>query len=160
MTEPWYIILDIDGVLITTPLWKPDALHKDGYSDFNETCVRNFNKLASTVTIEVMLSSSRRKTKTLAEFRQIFDNRGIEATVTGFIPVLADATHKSEEIKAYLEETKVRNYLIIDDDLSLNDLPPHIRKNCIFTTYARGFDEQALAQAREVIKAKCVRQGL
>jgi hypothetical protein len=160
MTEPWYIILDMDGVLITTPLWKPDTLHKDGYSDFNETCVQNFNKLASMVAVEVMLSSSRRKTKTLEEFRQIFDNRGMKAILTGFIPVLATTTTKSEEIKAYLEETKVKNYLIIDDDLSLNDLPTHIRENCIFTTYARGFDEQALAQAREVIKAQCVRQGL
>ena len=39
------ILLDLDGVLITTPNWKPDEIHCDGYSVFNKVAVANLNGL-------------------------------------------------------------------------------------------------------------------
>jgi len=39
------LILDLDGVLITTPIWKADEIDSDGYSKFNMNCVQNLNKL-------------------------------------------------------------------------------------------------------------------
>jgi len=34
------LILDLDGVLITTPSWKADEMDADGYSKFNENCIK------------------------------------------------------------------------------------------------------------------------
>ena len=63
------LLLDIDGVLITTPPWKQDVIHNDGYSEFNETNVANLNKLLSKIdNVEIWLSSTRRLKKRLAEF--------------------------------------------------------------------------------------------
>ena len=47
------ILLDLDGVLITTPPWKQDELHDDGYSNFNYLAVDNLNKLLSIADAEL-----------------------------------------------------------------------------------------------------------
>jgi len=59
------LILDLDGVLITTPSWKADNIHSDGYSDFNKDCVINLNKLLLVENFEIWLSSMRRTTKNI-----------------------------------------------------------------------------------------------
>ncbi|MEN7550088.1 HAD domain-containing protein [Rapidithrix thailandica] len=71
------IILDLDGVLITTPSWKPDEIHIDGYSEFNRNAVRNLNKLLEEVDAELWLSSTKRMNQSLEKFKEIFASRNI-----------------------------------------------------------------------------------
>jgi len=66
------ILIDIDGVFITTPAWKSDILHTDGYSDFNAQAVENFNELISKTNAELWLTSSRSINKSLKELNEIF----------------------------------------------------------------------------------------
>ena len=40
-----FVLLDIDGVLVTTPPWKSVELLSDGFMKFNETAVKNLNLL-------------------------------------------------------------------------------------------------------------------
>lgn len=51
------LILDLDGVLITTPTWKADEIDSDGYSKFSRNCVSNLNRLLATANFEIWLSS-------------------------------------------------------------------------------------------------------
>lgn len=72
------LILDIDGVLITTPPWKADQMDTDGYSKFNHDCVENLNELLTIEDYNIWLSSTRRMVKTLDEFNSIFEHRKIK----------------------------------------------------------------------------------
>lgn len=139
------LILDLDGVLITTPSWKPDEIHIDGYSCFNTTCAKNLNSLLQVANFEIWLSSSRRKTKTLEEFNAIFRNRGIEYTISGFLPIHPDRLSRKDEIELFIEQQSFTNYLIIDDDKSLHDF--HEKKKLILTEYMKGFTERELMEA-------------
>lgn len=80
------VILDLDGVLITTPNWRPDNLHDDGYSDFNQECVVNFMDLLSLMPpdTQLWLSSSRRTTKTVEKFDTIFAKEVSESPLPVF----------------------------------------------------------------------------
>jgi histidinol phosphatase-like enzyme len=49
MNNALVLFLDLDGVLITTPAWKPDEIDSDGYSKFEQSCVDNLNQLLETV---------------------------------------------------------------------------------------------------------------
>lgn len=147
----WYIILDIDGVLITTPLWKPDKIHADGYSDFCEKCVQNLNTLTDQSEAKLIISSSRRKQKTLDELNTIFANRGVIKKITGIIPFSAEPKSRLDELTAYITDTGLENYLIIDDDSSLYQLPTSMRQQCVITTYALGFNEAALIAAQAIL---------
>ncbi len=146
------LILDLDGVLITTPIWKADEIDSDGYSKFDEDCVTNLNKLLSKREFEIWLSSTRRTVKTLTEFNQIFRNRNIQKQICGFLPEYQECKTRKDEITRFLEEFKISDFLIIDDDKSLNGLDENHKKKLILTELHRGFDNEKFELAIEQIK--------
>ena len=141
------IILDLDGVLITTPSWKADLVHLDGYSAFNEKCVDYFNLLETNA--EIWLSSTRRTRKSLVEFKEIFKNRNVFKDLTGFIPNIQ--RNRNEEIKYFLELNKnIKNYLIIDDDITLSGY--YSNKEWTQTLPLLGFTNEKYLEASKIIK--------
>ncbi|WP_299889999.1 HAD domain-containing protein [uncultured Lacinutrix sp.] len=145
------MILDLDGVLITNPSWKADQIHSDGYSEFNKSCVENFNQLLSLSDFDIWLSSTRRTVKTLAEFNVIFENRGIKNDIVGFLPEYVNCKNRKEEILKFIAEFKISNFLIIDDDKSLNGLNNEIKENLILTELTKGFNSEKLKEASQKI---------
>jgi hypothetical protein len=143
------LLLDLDGVLITTPPWKTDLLHADGYSDFNPVCVQQLNTLLAATSSEIWLSSSRRKAKTLEEFNLIFKNRGIQQTIVDFLPVYPFNYSRKKEIEAFLAFQQPDKYLILDDDKSLNGLAPVHKNRLVLTNSLQGFSKKKLAEAIE-----------
>ncbi|WMI68198.1 HAD domain-containing protein [Mangrovimonas sp. YM274] len=147
-----YLVLDLDGVLITTPPWKPDQIASDGYSEFNKSCTENLNRLLTLVEFKIWLSSTRRTTKTLTEFNTLFKNRGIKTQITGFLPQYAECKNRKEEILKFLTEFKISDFLIIDDDKTLNGLENTIKNKLILTELTKGFNSEKLKEATEKIK--------
>lgn len=147
-----HLILDLDGVLITNPSWKADQIHSDGYSEFNESCVENLNRLLTLAEFDIWLSSTRRTMKTLTEFNLIFKNRGIEKQIAGFLPEYANCRNRKEEVLNFITELKLSDFLIIDDDKSLNELESGIKEKLILTELMKGFNSEKLKEATEKIK--------
>ena len=147
-----YLILDLDGVLITTPSWKPDPLNSDGYSDFQKSAVGNLNQLLDSAEFEIWLSSSRRTQKSLMEFNNIFANRGINQVINGFLPELPVKSSRLDEIQNFLGTLNSSNYLIIDDDKTLGDLKPKQKNSWIQTEPLIGFNQEKLSEALRQIK--------
>ncbi|WP_338815603.1 HAD domain-containing protein (plasmid) [Bernardetia sp. Wsw4-3y2] len=146
------IILDLDGVLITTPTWKADEMDFDGYSVFNKKCVENFNKLTEDLECELWLSSTRRMNKTLQEFREIFINRNIKTEIKGFLPNGDYQISRRKEIEAFLSHEPINNFLILDDDSSLHNLDEKYKKYWVQTSLLVGFNSEKLKQAQEIIE--------
>ncbi len=146
------LILDLDGVLITTPAWKTDKISSDGYSEFNMNCVNNLNKLLQKFDFEIWLSSTRRTVKTLAEFNRIFKNRNIKSAIKGFIPEYYECNTRKEEILRFVAEFEIEQFLIIDDDKSLNELDEKHKGKLILTELQKGFDSEKFQLAIKKIK--------
>ena len=141
------LILDLDGVLITTPPWKPDEIMEDNYSKFNEECVKNLNSLLSLFPTSIWLSSTRRLNKTLEEFNQIFQTRKIKNSIEGFLPNNTDLKTRKQEVESFIKQNNLKNYLIIDDDKSLNELDSKIKKQLVQTTFLQGFNKEKLEES-------------
>ncbi|MEO0505721.1 MAG: HAD domain-containing protein [Bacteroidota bacterium] len=148
-----FLILDIDGVLITNPPWKADQILSDRYSEFNETCVGNLNELLNVAEFDIWLSSTRRMKKNLVEFNEIFGNRGIKQKLKGFLPEYADCKNRKEEVLKFITEFGPTDFLIIDDDKSLNGLTESLKRKLILTELTKGFDSQKLQEAVEKLKS-------
>lgn len=146
------LILDLDGVLIITPPWKADRIHLDGYSDFNEVCVNTLNQLLSQTNFEIWLSSSRRAVKTLTEFNQIFSNRGIDREIVGFLPEYIDCNNRKEEIVRFIQEFKISEFLIIDDDKSLGGIADNLKPYLVMTELTKGLDKEKFEEAIEKMR--------
>lgn len=152
MVKKTVLILDLDGVLITTSPWKPDEIHPDGYSDFNAESVKNLNDLLQFANFEIWLSSTRRTVKSLEEFNQIFKNRNIEGEIIGFLPSHKHRLSRREEIEYFIEQRKLVDYLIIDDDKSLNGLVDKSR--LVLTELLVGFNREKLIEAKRKLQVK------
>lgn len=151
MKERILLILDLDGVLITTPAWKPDDLHKDGYSKFNKVCIDNFNQILKAGSFDIWLCSTRRLGKQIEEFNQIFKARKINQSITGFLPENVHCKNRKEEIETFLKVHKPKQYLIIDDDKSLNGLPESIKTHLILTSFLKGITIDNVNQALDIL---------
>lgn len=147
-----HLILDLDGVLITNPTWKADRIDSDGYSEFNKSCIENLNGLLTLAEFNIWLSSTRRTVKTLTEFNLIFKNRGIKNEIVGFLPEYPNCVNRKEEVLEFIAEFKVSEFLIIDDDKSLNGLESGIKEKLILTELTKGFNSEKLKEATEKIK--------
>jgi hypothetical protein len=145
------LILDLDGVLITTPTWKKDVMHADGYSDFNESCVMNLNQLLANYPITIFLSSTRRTVKTLDEFNAIFQNRSIKQKIEGFLPLYENKTRKGE-LEQFVADKGLKDFIIIDDDKSTLGLPVEIKQKLVHTNLLDGFTEEKLEEAIQIIQ--------
>lgn len=148
------LFLDLDGVLITTASWKADEIDSDGYSKFSPKLVMNLNKLLHTENFEIWLSSSRRLNKSLEELNEIFKTRNISKSIKGLLPYFPPLKNRKEEIERFVKENKIEDYLILDDDKSLNGLPIPMKEKLVLTQYMKGFNEEKLSEALNKIKTK------
>ena len=144
------ILLDLDGVLITTPPWRMDYIDEDGYSKFKSDAVNNLNILTQQVDAELWLISGRRKKRSLEEFNIIFKNRSIIKDLSGMVPVYFEYIPRIEEFKSFIEDESIKNYLLIDDDGSLEGLDD--KSFWVKTHPLIGFTEEKLFEAIEKIK--------
>jgi len=139
------IILDLDGVLITTPSWRRDELESDGYSKFNSIAVDNFNELTDDLNFELWLISDRRRTKKNEELNQIFKNRNIKKQIDGIVPIYGYISRK-EEFEKFIAENNFDNFILIDDDSSLEGLSD--KDSWIKTKPLIGFCEENLNETK------------
>lgn len=144
------ILLDLDGVMIITPPWKKDDIHIDGYSAFDEQAVKYLNKFLSVTDAELWLISARRRGYTLEQFNVFFKNRKIDKELSGMVSSYFEYIPRIEELKSFLEDERFDNYLLIDDDSSLEGLDDKsfwVKINSLI-----GFNEEKLNEAIEKIK--------
>ncbi len=149
------IFLDIDGVLVTTPPWKPCDLLEDGFAKFNSDAVNNLNKIISkTNNALIILTSSHRDRYNNEEWDNIFIKRGVLITLT-FKLNPSNKLNRAEEISNYINENNiVDEYLIIDDDKSLHGLSKNIKNRCIVTKSLIGLDENDVDRALQILNGK------
>ena len=71
------VLLDIDGVLVTTPGWRISEQHMDGFLKFNDRAEKNLTRLISETNATIVLTTTHRITYSVEKWKEIFNNRGI-----------------------------------------------------------------------------------
>lgn len=129
------ILLDLDGVMITTKPWESDFLLEDGFAQFSEKAVIKLNKLLEETGYDIVLTSARRYSVSIDEMNEFFKTRGINGTIIEYLPLynLDLRWDRYNEIIAFLLLNRPENYLIIDDDKSLAKLNSFVGEKWIKT---------------------------
>jgi hypothetical protein len=146
------VILDLDGVLITTPPWRQDEMCEDNYARFKSDAVNNLNVLLNEADAELWLISGRRKRKSLEEFNIIFKARNISKELSGMVPVYFEYIPRIEEFKDFINDESIKNFLLIDDDTSLDGLEEDLKNFWVKTHPMIGFSKEKLEEALQKIK--------
>ena len=123
------ILLDLDGVLITTPAWRAVETEPDGFFKFNARATTNLAALLAATHAAVVLTTSHRLTYSLAQW-------------TAFL------------IAAWVAQPGApANYVVLDDDLSLHGLPLAIKNRCVITKPLLGLDADAAQRALHILRS-------
>jgi hypothetical protein len=109
------VFLDIDGVLAPIRRW-------DRYGDLDSACVRVLNEIVARGGADVVVSSTWRYGKTIAELQAMLDAEGFTGRVLDKTPTGAPGADRGEEIAAWLAEHAVDGYVIIDDHADMGEL--------------------------------------
>ena len=102
------VFLDIDGVLAPIRRW-------DRYGDLDPACIQVLNEIVARSGADVVVSSTWRHGKTVAELQEILGAEGFTGFVLDKTPTGAPGADRGEEIAAWLTEHAVGGYVIIDD---------------------------------------------
>ena len=121
------IFLDIDGVLAPIRRW-------DRYGDLDPMCVRVLNEIVARAGADVVVSSTWRYGKTVAELQEMLEAQGFCGRVVDVTPTGAPGTARGDEIAAWLAEHEISGYAIVDDHGDVGDL----RARLVVTQPAHG----------------------
>jgi len=102
------IFLDIDGVLAPIRRW-------DRYGDLDRACVEVLNEIAARAGADVVVSSTWRHGRSVAELQEMLRAQGFTGRVVGKTPTGAAGAARGDEIAAWLAANPVAGYVIIDD---------------------------------------------
>ena len=113
------IFLDIDGVLAPIRRW-------DRYEDLDPACIQVLNEIVARGEADVVVSSTWRYGRTVAELQQLLDAHGFTGSVVDKTPTGAPGAGRGEEIAAWLAEHAAGGYVIIDDHVDMGPLRAHL----------------------------------
>jgi hypothetical protein len=113
------IFLDIDGVVAPIRRW-------DRYGDLERACVEVLNEIASRGDADVVVSSTWRHGKSVAELQDVLEAAGFTGSVVDKTPVGAPGSARGDEIAAWLAENAVTGFVIIDDHVDMGGLADHL----------------------------------
>ena len=146
------LFLDIDGVMVPAKGWKNPELLSDGFAAFSVKAVNVLQNLISEDTT-VMLTSSHKSNYSIGEWKDIFSKRNIHIEKIKLLDRNIDNLGRKDEIERWFHLNNTHeDFLIIDDEKSLNSLPEYLKRNLILTSPLIGLTNEHLANASNIKK--------
>lgn len=144
------LFLDIDGVMVPAKSWKPAELLNDGFLAFSDKATHVLQSIVTSDTT-VILTTSHKSNFTIEEWGVIFRNRGLNIPNIRTLDKNVDNLNRREEIERWFINNNVNeNFVILDDDSSLNDLPEYLKQKLVLTNTQIGLVESHIQTIIEV----------
>lgn len=144
------IFLDIDGVMIPAKGWKSPELLSDGFPAFSEKASAVLRSLVSEADT-VILTSSHKSNYSSDEWKEIFRKRGINIeNIKCLDQNIQNLSRKDEILRWFNGSYSDNQFIIIDDDKSLNSLPESFKRNLILTSSYIGLSAQHLEEIKTI----------
>lgn len=138
------IFLDIDGVMVPAKSWEKPKLLVDGFFEFSSAAVGVLQQIITEDTT-IMLTTSHKSRYSMEEWKRIFYSRGISVNQIKSLDKSDFSVSRKDEILNWFQFNTIHEeFIIIDDDKSLNSLPPYLKDNLILTSATIGLTENQL----------------
>jgi hypothetical protein len=135
------VFLDIDGVLAPIRRW-------DRYGELEPACIEVLNEIVASARADVVISSTWRHGRTIAELQAMLEAKGFTGRVVDKTPTGAPGAERGDEITAWLAEHAMGGgYVIIDDHVDMGEL----RTELVLTHPGRGLQPADAPRAIEIL---------
>ena len=148
--------MDIDGVMAPAKSWQRPDILEDGFVDFSSKAVRVLQDiLAQNTDTTIILTTSHKSRFSLSQWKIIFERRGLNVNK---LESLNDNTNfqsrKVEILNWFVSNDIHEDFIIIDDDKSLNDLPKFYKDRLVLTSTLIGLNEVHWAQIQAIVSTQ------
>ena len=148
------IFLDIDGVMVPARGWKSPELLNDGFPEFSSKAISVLQNLLSEATT-VLLTTSHKSRFTIEEWKNIFQKRGLKIDRLESLTDNVNSLSRKDEILNWFNLNNVTDeFIIMDDDKSLNDLPPFLKNRLILTSSLIGLTDNPLCEIKNILSQR------
>lgn len=127
------ILLDIDGVMVPAKSWEAPEFLEDGFYKFNQNSTNVLNKMLKEIKASIILTSSHKSTYNNLEWGDIFKLRATDVHIDRLADNILNLSRCGEINNWITNHTFIKNFVIIDDDKSLDKLTS-VNKNKLFLT--------------------------
>lgn len=144
------ILLDIDGVMIPATPWKRPEILEDNFMAFSVQAVKALDKIILSTSADILLTTSHKDSFDLSQWQEIFKKRNI--IVNKIYKLKKNNLHlsrKDEILNWYDSQKDETNFVILDDDKSLNALPSFLKEKLIQTSATVGLTNYLAEEAIE-----------
>jgi hypothetical protein len=149
------ILLDIDGVMVPGNSWKKPEFLDDGFPAFSNRASSALQKIISETSADILLTTSHKSNYSIEEWITIFNLRGIKIKNIYSLPENKAHLSRKEEIMNWITSSnELPDFIIIDDDKSLNGLPKFVKNKLIQTNASIGLTIDLINEALEIIADK------
>jgi hypothetical protein len=149
------ILLDIDGVMVPGNSWKKPEFLDDGFPAFSNRASSALQKIISETSADILLTTSHKSNYSIEEWITIFNLRGIKIKNIYSLPENKAHLSRKEEIMNWITTSnELPDFIIIDDDKSLNGLPKFVKNKLIQTNASIGLTIDLINEALEIIADK------
>jgi HAD domain in Swiss Army Knife RNA repair proteins len=115
----------------------------DRYGDLDPACVAVLDEIAARAGADVVVSSTWRYGRGVAELQAMLEAEGFRGRVVDTTPIGGPGATRGDEIAAWLAAHAVDGYVIIDDHLDMGALDTHL----VLTNPSRGLQPPDAARA-------------
>ena len=146
------IFLDIDGVMAPAKSWQRPDILEDGFVDFSSKAVSVLQDvLAQNADTTIVLTTSHKSRFSLSQWKIIFERRGLNVNKLESLNDNTDFQSRKVEILNWFASNDIHeDFIIIDDDKSLNDLPTFYKDRLILTSSLVGLNESHRADIQDI----------
>jgi hypothetical protein len=148
------ILLDIDGVLVPANSWKKPEFMEDGFPVFNLKSVNALQRIISTTNASVLLTTSHKTKYNISQWKDLLKSRGINPKKIHRLNTDSLQMSRKDEILEWYSERHLPNeeFVIIDDDKMLNDLPDYLKRNLVLTSPSVGLTDDLADDAISILQ--------
>lgn len=150
------IFLDIDGVMVPAKSWQRPEILEDGFVAFSSKAVQVLKEVLSQNTNAcIMLTTSHKSRFSHSEWIEIFQRRGLNVNQLNSLVENTELLSRKEEILNWFNTNEIQeDFIIIDDDKSLNDLPKFFKDRLVLTSSLVGLNESHTADIQAIVSTQ------
>jgi len=146
------LYLDIDGVMVPANSWRRPEILEDGFPVFSTKAAKSLDRIISNSSADIVLTTSHKYKYTIPEWNNIFIRRNIRINKISRLPRNTNHLNRKDELMNWFTINHLNsNFIIIDDDKSLNGLPKRLKDRLIQTSGSIGLTDYLADEALDKI---------
>ena len=133
--------------------WKRPEFETDGFPRFSRKATDSLQKIISETGAEILLTTSHKSSYYVGQWRTMFTIRGVLNAKISKLNKNSNHLTRREEVMRWVAKSNEKEFVIIDDDKTLNSLPPRIKSRLIQTSATVGLNEELADSAIRILKS-------